>query len=139
MGLYPGIMIPAAEEVKKYCVSTFFSSAAIVLSIFFSDLTDANITKNITKDSQDLEIMLAFGIAFLFATIFLPAFREYSKRILGKKKWWGIPAVIYTSGDSADEVIDRLLKHPYLGYRPAVIIDGLASAPYTYNNRWYLA
>ena len=134
MGLYPGIMIPAAEEVKKYCVSTFFSFAAIVLSIFFSDLTDTNLTKNITKDSQDFEIMLAFAIAFLFATILLPAFREYSKRILGKKKWWGIPAVIYSSGDSADEVIDRLVKHTYLGYRPAVIIDGLATAPYSYND-----
>ena len=134
MGLYPGIMVPAAEEVKKYSISAFFGFACIAISIFLSDLTDSNFTKGITQDSHDLEIMLAFIIAFVLATILLPAFREYSKRIFCKRRWWGIPAVIYCNGDSAEKVIDRLLKHKYLGYKPAVIIDGNATEPGFYNN-----
>lgn len=134
MGLYPGIMIPPAEEVRKYSISTFFGFASIVLSIIFSDLSDWNITKSITKDSQDLEILLAFGVAFLFSSFLLPAFREFSKRLYSRRKWWGIPAVIYCTGNSAENILEKLIAHKYLGYKPAVIIDCKATEPGFYKN-----
>ena len=34
VGLYPGIMIPSTEEIKKFCGCTFFGFLVVVLSIF---------------------------------------------------------------------------------------------------------
>ena len=128
VGLYPGIMIPHTEEVKKFSGATFFSFVAISLTIFIPKNGDLFETY-IIKGSNDFAICTAFLIAFFFATFLLPAFREFAKRCICHKRWWGVPAVIYCTNKSADFIIDRLVKNPYLGYKPAVIID--SSIPIT--------
>ena len=40
MGLYPGIMIPAAEQVKKYSISTFFGFSVITSFVLVSSFLD---------------------------------------------------------------------------------------------------
>ena len=59
----------------------------------------------------------------------MPTFREFAKRKFSKYSWWGVPAVIYCTGNSADEVINKLNKNKYLGYKPAVIIDANLKEP----------
>ena len=121
-GLYPGIMIPHTEEVKKFCGATFFSFVAICLTIFIPKNVEIFETY-IIKGSNDFAICFAFMIAFIFATFLLPSFREFIKRCICNKTWWGVPAVIYCTDNSASFIVDRLLKNPYLGYKPAIIID----------------
>ena len=128
VGLYPGIMIPHTEEVKKFCGATFFSFVAISLTIFIPR-NDEFFSTYIIKGSNDIAICVAFMIAFIFATFLLPAFREFIKRCICRKRWWGVPAVIYCTDKSAEFIVSRLLKNPYLGYKPAIIIDSALQPP----------
>ncbi len=122
VGLYPGIMIPPTEEVKKFSGATFFSFVAISLTIFIPK-TENLFTTYIIKGSNDFALCAAFMLAFIFATFLLPSFREFAKRCIQNKKWWGVPAVIYCTGNSAEFIVERLLNNKYLGYKPAIIID----------------
>ena len=134
MGLYPGIMIPAAEQVKKYTFSTFFGFGIIAAFVVVSSLTQSNPAAFFKKGSGNVEIIWAFIIAFIFSIFLLPAFREFSKRVFCKRSWWGVPAVIYCTGNSADEVIKKLNKNKFLGYKPAVIIDASLKDPKLIND-----
>ncbi len=122
-GLYPGIMIPAAEEVRAYIISSFISFIIIFLSIVISSLSGFNFTRIIIRESQKLQICIAFMIAFICSAILLPAFREMAKRVFCKFKWYGVPAAIYSTDESCKEIADKLLSHKHLGYKPAVIIE----------------
>ncbi len=129
MGLYPGIMIPAAEQVKKYSISSFFGFSVITSFVVVSSLTDSDPASAIKSYSGNGSIIVAFFITFLFSIFLLPTFRELAKRKFSRYKWWGVPAVIYCTGNSADEIIKRLIKNKYLGYKPSVIIDANLTKP----------
>lgn len=128
VGLYPGIMIPPTEEVKKFSGATFFSFVAISLTIFIPKGENL-FTTYIIQGSNDFALSAAFLIAFIFATFLLPSFREFAKRCIQHKKWWGVPAIIYCTDNSAEFIVERLLKNKYLGYKPAIIIDSALPKP----------
>lgn len=123
-GLYPGIMIPHAEEVKKCTTSTFFTFLIITLVILYSNMTESNYAKLITKESDEIKILLAFIVAFICSLPLYPGIRALSKHFFAKFSYWGVPIVIYTTGNSANYVIDRLLFNKHYGYKPVLIIDG---------------
>lgn len=110
-GLYPGIMIAPAEEVKRFCICTFFSFTGIALSIF------------VDNNSEKIAVAVALLLAVPIATIILPTARETARLSFGRRRWWGLPAVIYCTGSSADTVIDRMFDRPDLGYKPALIVN----------------
>ncbi|MBR5645803.1 MAG: undecaprenyl-phosphate galactose phosphotransferase WbaP [Treponema sp.] len=121
--LYPGIMIPPAEEVRKYFFGTFFGFTAIILSVILSNYNNFRFSKFFLRGNQNLQICIAFAIALFFCTFLLPACREIAKTIVCKYKWFGVPCVIYSTNGSANEVVDKLINNKYLGYNPAIIID----------------
>lgn len=123
MGLYPGIMISPAEEVRKYATGTFFSFALIIFSVFFSHSKDWDFIHAVVSYTQDGPLFFSFLIAFIFSLFLLPGFRELTRKIVAKRKWYGVPAVIYTNNMAAAAVIDKLNKKRYLGYFPCAIID----------------
>lgn len=133
IGLYPGIMNMPAEEVKQYCGCTFFAFLAIVVTLYISNLNDIKYVRFIIKDSTNYAICIAFLVSFPFATIFLPFVRHFAKRFFSNFNWWGVPVVIYTSDNNAEEVISKLTNNKYLGYFPAVIIDSSATKSSMYN------
>ncbi len=110
-GLYPGIMISPAEEVKKFCICTFFSFTGIALSIF------------VDSSREKIAVAVALLLAVPLATLILPSAREIARLSFGRCRWWGLPAVIYCTGSSADTVINRMFDRPDLGYKPALIIN----------------
>lgn len=114
-GLYPGIMISPADEVKKFCTCSFFSFAGIAISILVEDNEDK------------FAVAVALFLSVPIATLLLPTMREIARHILGKYKWWGVPALIYCTGTSGNTVINRLLTRPDLGYKPAAIINSRSS------------
>jgi len=133
VGLYPGIMISNTEEVKKICGVTFFSFLAIILTIAVADIQESQLKEIIIRDSQNKALCAAFAIAFPVASILLPACRELFRHIFAKQKWWGVPAVIYCDDLSAEFIIEKLIKHPHLGYHPAIIVDSNCEEPIFYN------
>lgn len=126
-GLYPGIMTSPSDEVRKLTICSFFCYIGICISIaFLSDNSDSiavSFTQNIVKDSDNIGIVISFLIATVLSAIGLPAMREITRHIHGRFSFWGVPAVVYVTGDSGNEIIDRLLHRKDLGYKPAVIIS----------------
>jgi Undecaprenyl-phosphate galactose phosphotransferase WbaP len=123
LGLYPGIMISPAEEVKKYATGTFFSFTTIIFSTIFSQKNSFAFLKNIQSYTQDLHLIMAFLLAFIFSLFLLPGIRDITKVLFSKTKWYGVPAVIYSNNLSAAPVIDKLMTKRYLGYYPCAIIE----------------
>lgn len=136
-GLYPGILLSPSEEVRKMTVISFFCYFGICLSLVFfgkdSETLAGAIAENLIKDSDTWGVLCAFLLAIPISAIGLPAAREFSRHIFGKFHFFGVPAVIYCTNDSAKEVINRLIKRPDLGYKPAVIIDSSATECYMNN------
>ena len=119
-GLYPGISLPPADEVKKFSICSFFIFVGIALSITVEDA------------DEKLPLVVALILAVPIALVLLPSGREFARHVLSKSKLYGVPAIIFTNGNSADFIIDRLLKRPDLGYKPALIIKEDASQPSSY-------
>lgn len=115
-GLYPGIMASPAEDVKRFCICTFFSFMGIAISIYVED------------NDEKYAIALALTLAVPIATVLLPGAREGAKHLFGRFGWWGVPAVIYSvGGSSGDFIAKRLLTRSDLGYRPVAVVDGLTT------------
>ncbi len=124
MGMYPGIMVSPAEEVKKFFLSCFFCFSGIILMILIPDFSDFNYTKNyLITYSSELQLSIALVLAIPISTVLLPAMREITRHLFSRFQFWGVPCVIYCSGSSADTIISRLKKNRSFGYHPAVIIN----------------
>ena len=134
VGLYPGIMISPTEEVRKLFFCTLFSCFAIVLAILLPDLNQNKIVVSLVKDSDNVALAIAFGLCVPFGTFLLPAAREVFRHLISRFKWWGVPAVIYAHGDSANFILDKLIDNKYLGYHPALIIDSSTPTNQEYRN-----
>jgi len=120
-GLYPGISLPPAEEVKKFAICSFFVFVGIALSITVEEADDK------------IPLVVAFILASPIASILLPVARELARHLLAKRRWFGVPAVIYVKGDSGNFIIRRLSARLDFGYKPALIIDSKAKEPSLYN------
>ncbi len=117
--LYPGILIAPQEEIKRFSLCTFFAFLGIAISI--------------NVETQDRwPIAFALIIGWPFATVLLSIGREFSRYFFSKLKWWGVPAVIYSKGERADFIVERLLKNPNLGYNPALILCDTPNHKITY-------
>ena len=133
-GLYPGIMNSPTEDIKHYFTCTAFGFFAIVLSIYISENSDFQPINFFITDSKESGIAAAFAIALLIAIFAMPAFRELSKHIFAKFKWWGVPAIIYVGGKDNYFIVDKLIKLKYLGFHPAIIIDSSIKENFTYKD-----
>ena len=108
--LYPGISMAPAEELRRFCISSFMIYGGIIFSRYF---------ENYRWDS----INTAFLISCIFSTIILLIAREITNWCLHKSKFGGIAAVIYGSGSTGKLIIDRLLDSNKTGYLPVLILD----------------
>lgn len=110
-GLYPGILLAPEEEVRRFSMSAFFSLMGEAFAIM---------TIKSTRDF--IPIAAALMIAWPIATILLPLGREIARRLYSKCSWWGVPAVVYSKGTQAYDIVERLVRRKFLGYRPVLII-----------------
>lgn len=123
IGLYPGIMTPQTEEIKKICVASFFTFFGVVISILVSELKEASFSELLLKDSEDLYVCLAFLLFIPFSTILVAAFREIFRHVFGRFSFWGVSCVVFTHSENGNEIIERLINNKNLGYHPCVIIN----------------
>ena len=108
--LYPGMVLAPAEEVRRFTVSSFFCFIGIAFSIVFE------------TDGREM-IAIAMILAIPFASIGLPIGRQLGRLLFSRTKVWGVPVAIYVFDNKRNIVVDRLIGHPELGYKPAVIIN----------------
>ncbi|MDR0636823.1 MAG: undecaprenyl-phosphate galactose phosphotransferase WbaP [Treponema sp.] len=108
--LYPGVSLAPSEEFKLFTTASFMTHGGIILSRFI--------------ENQQLDaISVAFAFSFVFSTFILLMCRNAMHYVLRKRRWGGIPAVIYGSGALGKLVIDRLLDSVKIGYVPVLILS----------------
>jgi len=110
-GLYPGISLPPADEVKKFGISSFFVFIGIALSI------------TVEQADDKWPIVIALILASPLALILLPCGRELARHLFANTRWFGVPAVIMVNNQDEYFIVDRFLKRKDLGYKPALIIN----------------
>jgi Undecaprenyl-phosphate galactose phosphotransferase WbaP len=110
LGLYPGISLAPAEELRRFSIGSFMAYGGIVMSRFIED-----------RDWDAISI--AFIVSFLFSTVILLTMRGITHRLLHNTRLGGIPAVIYGSGSTGRLVIDCLQSSIRTGYIPVLILD----------------
>lgn len=132
-GLYPGIMSSPSEEVKKLCTCSALYMIALILSVII-DYGEFNVShyinvneylnpKRLIADGEKKGVLIALSLTIPLFAVGLPTSREITRHILGKFRWWGVPAILYDTNGSSFEICSRLLKRKELGYKPAMIIS----------------
>ncbi len=119
-GLYPGLVLPPADEVKKFSVCCFFIFVGIALSIALD------------HDHSKAPLIAALILTVPIVSILLPCGREFARNLFARYKWYGVPTIIFTSSHMGEVIAERLLNRPDLGYKPAVIINTKVSEPTVY-------
>lgn len=108
--LYPGIALAPAEELRRFGISSFFGHAGIILSLYLQ------------KHELDA-YSVAFALSWIASLPGLALGRALARSLAKRQRWWGIPVVIFGAGKTGTMVVDRLLRHPWIGYRPVAILD----------------
>jgi Undecaprenyl-phosphate galactose phosphotransferase WbaP len=108
-GLYPGLLIHPAEEMRRifYSVSVVFLVWAGVSFLWR--------TEGMYSRSVFLVIWALGSPVVLF-------FRYFTRLILSRRKWWGVPAVVLGSGPAAERVV-RKLRDGMLGMKVAAVFS----------------
>ena len=120
--LYPGLSMAPSEELRRYAIASFFSHLIIFL-IFIDNFYAIELLGF---------ILLA---SFIFSIPLLTAGRVFVRSLCTKRApWWGIPVVVFAAYPSAQNLVDRLLTHPWIGYSPAIILTGDDSKDAQYRN-----
>ncbi|MDR0411360.1 MAG: undecaprenyl-phosphate galactose phosphotransferase WbaP [Treponema sp.] len=109
-GLYPGVALAPAEELRHFSISSLLAHGSIILSRY-------------VEDKEWDPISIAFIISFILSHFILLICRDSMRFILDKTRLGGIPAVIFGSGVTGKLIVDQLLKSRKTGYIPVLILN----------------
>ncbi len=109
-GLYPAYGLGAVEELRRLSITTFFIYLVLFASTFFFRGGDAV--------SRVIFLVLVF-VNINLVVLTRAAIRE----LFARKSWWGASVLILGGGETAQLLIDRLVKTPNLGLKPLAILD----------------
>ena len=110
MGVYPGVALAPAEELRRFFIGSIMAYGGIILSRY------------IEHTNWDT-INTAFAISAIFAVPIFLTLRSIFHWILNKTKLGGIPAVVFGSDETAKLAIDRIQGSLRTGYVPVLVLD----------------
>jgi Undecaprenyl-phosphate galactose phosphotransferase WbaP len=110
MGLYPGVGIHPVRELRGIVYANSMVYLLIMAGTFLSK-------------TGPLYSRLAFTGAWALSIPLVTLFRNLVRTILGGKRWWGVPVVIFGAGRTGTRLVDLLRERPSLGLKVAVILD----------------
>jgi Undecaprenyl-phosphate galactose phosphotransferase WbaP len=109
-GLYPGVMLTPALELKKICQAISFVFILLAIALFVS------------KSSQTYSRSI-FLTSWAGSLIACPLMRALVRRLFSKKSWWGYPAIIFGGGKTGELIVSNLKLRSRLGLKVAGIFD----------------
>jgi Undecaprenyl-phosphate galactose phosphotransferase WbaP len=109
-GLYPGIGLAAAEDLRRTTWATSAVFASLAAATFL--LRGA--------ETWSRQIFLVAWAGSLFA---VPLARSAMRRGCSGAAWWGIPVVVLGAGRTGTLVIDLLRSRPWMGLKPVAMLD----------------
>jgi Undecaprenyl-phosphate galactose phosphotransferase WbaP len=103
--LYPGTIYNAVTELRRIgaTVSLSFLTIVVFPAVGFP------------------HGLLLF--CWLLAMITIPVLRSTVRGVVCRRSWWGVPVVMFHTGDQSYEVLDELEMHPEIGLRPVAILS----------------
>ncbi|HMF76525.1 MAG TPA: undecaprenyl-phosphate galactose phosphotransferase WbaP [Bryobacteraceae bacterium] len=108
-GLYPGVLLHAAEEMRRI----FFA----ITIVFLVMASTTFLWHNALAYSRSVFLITwAAGSPLVLLT------RHILRRTLGEKPWWGVPALVLGSGPPAQRVV-RTLRDGMLGVKVIGIVS----------------
>ncbi|HVW11373.1 MAG TPA: undecaprenyl-phosphate galactose phosphotransferase WbaP [Bryobacteraceae bacterium] len=120
VGLYPGVGIHPVRELR----GIFYANSVVYLMMMAGTFL---------SKTGILFSRLAFTGAWALSILLVILFRNLVRSGLARKKWWGIPVVLFGAGREGRRVVDLLAAQPSLGLKVAVVLDddpgSLALAP----------
>jgi Undecaprenyl-phosphate galactose phosphotransferase WbaP len=109
-GLYPGISLAPAEELRRITIGSLIAHGGIVISRYIED--------------QDFgAVSVAIIISFCFSILIMLICRSSARFLICKTSFGRIPVVIFGAGDKAKLICDKLLKNRELFYWPVLFLD----------------
>jgi Undecaprenyl-phosphate galactose phosphotransferase WbaP len=125
-GLYPGIVVHPADELRRQSVGT--SLASIVLLLLAATTRKSSL------------LLGAVPVVWALALASMPLGRLLMRRVCARRPWWGMPALILGASEIGIYIAGLLRRHPALGLKPVGFLDDqpdrcgengkLGSAPY---------
>ena len=110
LGLYAGGGLGTVEELRRAVLGAGFVCAVLTALLFF--------LQHPQPDSRGL-LILAAGLA----AAMVPLTRSAVRALFAKRSWWGVPVVVLGAGSTAMALIERLHKHPEIGFKPVACFD----------------
>lgn len=110
LGLYPGIGIGAATQLKRITQGTTIIVLGAVALTFLG------------QSGQDWSRQI-FVSTWLLALPAVPLAHESIRRAFCRTHWWGVPVVVLGAGATGAQVIGLLRAKPWLGLRPVAALD----------------
>lgn len=113
LGLYPGILRPAYDELKRLSIGT--STGFLFLSfLFFMSQQGLYYSRFVMLGGWTLALML------------VPMFRHCARKTFARKPWWGYPVLLFGPEEKSDAVLREFVLHPEEGL---VIADRVFFSP----------
>ncbi len=108
LGLYPGVLLPPPEEIKKLCwgISLIFLAFGAVTFV--------------SRDGHLYPRAVFLG-SWLLSMILAPLGRAAMRSLLVRKGWWGYPLVVFGVDGTARILLNTLRLKPRIGLRPLAV------------------
>jgi Undecaprenyl-phosphate galactose phosphotransferase WbaP len=113
-GLYPGVGINPAEELRRVVLAVTLVYLAGSAAIFLS--------KQAASHSRGVYVC-----SWVAALVLAPAARGMVRGLCASRSWWGAPVLVVGTGEAARTVVRRLGEQPALGWRPFAVVDERAA------------
>ena len=109
-GLYPGVGLAPAEELRRIVHSTTLIYLVLGSATF------------LFKEG-DTYSRGVFALAWFFSIVLVPLNRAILRHLCAKKYWWGVPVIILGAGETGKAIVRILKEQPGLGLKPVAILD----------------
>jgi FlaA1/EpsC-like NDP-sugar epimerase len=110
LGLYPAVGMSPVEELRRTVLGATVVYLVSAVSIFLS--------KDLGTYSRGV-----FLSSWVCSIILVPSSRALVRELFAAKPWWGVPVLVFGTGEAARMVIARLQAQPELGLKLVACLD----------------
>ncbi len=109
LGLYPGILMPLPEEIKRLCVASTTSVLIFTATFFISR----------SGEIYSRKFLIFLWLALL---VFVPIGRTFIRERCRRFRWWGYPVIIFGNQRKNREILEDMNRHLRSGLRPVAVV-----------------
>lgn len=112
-GLYKARFTHPALEMRRMSLLTLFGVAGVGATVYMA-----------TGSGRATLLLIAAGV---LGSVVLPVQRAFARVLFAQTSWWGVPAVIVSSGGSGRTLLTTLRQWPEIGVRPVALLTDTPS------------